>query len=756
MHAGMRRLYDLGFALHFIRPRSKVPVESGWTTGPRKNWNQLEEKFDKNFNLGVRLGTPSRLPDGTYLAVVDCDVKSALPEHMAEMKHKLAELGIKDAPTVFSGRGNGSMHFYVRTQTPLTPARVGQASVKVKVLMPDTPVSKWEREKLGERDLRAGLRLRAAWEISLMGEGQQVVLPPSVHPDTGKLYRWKDAPEHFESFPLFKWENESPKKSEESVKDFTFTPEDVDLDLSDLTPGMVALIADGEGCSDRSAGLLIAAVAMLKAHMSENEVLSVLTDKNLFLGSAAFEHAKTNDRTRAARWLSRYTLPKARLDSPAQAFDDDLSDGPRLPEKEAKAQEVEVLREDWRHRLERCGDDSGRPKSTLANLILILRNEVNEAVFKRDDFAGSEVYGIRPPWGGDDGAEIRDIDVTRMKTWFAAKFRIEPPTDKLNEAVAAVGDLNRFHPVRDYLNSLDWDGVPRIDSWIKRHMNGRAPEPYLSEISAKTLVALVSRVFEPGCKYDHVLILEGKQGYGKSTALRILTSPWFSDATIDVRDKDAVLALKSVWCLELGELSGMRHAEVNAMKEFITRQTDRIRLPYGKRTENFPRQCVFVGTTNDDEYLKDTTGNRRFWPVTVGKVNFDGLREERHQLWAEAVESYRLGEALYLERGEVAEQAKEEQSARQMHDVWVDRIASALSKPWDGFDPKAFTVGELFGPAGPLAEWKENRSEQMRAADALRVLGCARNRARVNGAQVRVWTIPDRLAQVGTTQDDDI
>ena len=194
-------------------------------------------------------------------------------------------------------------------------------------------------------------------------------------------------------------------------------------------------------------------------------------------------------------------------------------------------------------------------------------------------------------------------------------------------------------------------------------------EPYLSSVSIKFFLAMVTRIFQPGCQWDHVLILEGKQGTRKSTAARIIASDkWFCDNLPDLKDKDAMLNLQGAWLIELGELKSVKHSDSATVKAYLTRRVDRVRAPYGKRSIDIPRQSVFIGSVNEHEYFKDPTGNRRFWPVAIQECDVERLAKDRSQLFAEAKFLYDQGkEKLYLE-GKALEQAIEAQEEKMVDD----------------------------------------------------------------------------------------
>lgn len=745
-----RLLYDLGFAVHWLKPKSKAPIKSGWASGKRDPWDVLEKEHVPNYNLGVRLGRASTFKDGTCLSVIDCDVKSINPADRAEMEEKLKELvGDLKTLTVWTGRGNGSRHIYVRGKDPLPSRRYSQSPHKVQLLMPSTPPSKRELETIPKKQLEKGIRSRAAWEISLMGNGMQTVLPPSLHPDTGLEYRAKGKLESYTDIALFTLDetaleaSKSPPTRAREAKDITFV--EVDLVSSDLPDSVVDAIISGKGVTDRSATLFEVALQMFRKGYSRDQVVSVLTDPENFLASCAYDHTHSSDRTVAAQWLEKYTIGKAERETSARAqFEDDVEIASALPEDQAEQQAADLIDEgDWREGIERGSNEQGaRPKATLKNLVLILRGEASPKVIRHNEFSGSDFYSENAPWGGRKDKELADQDLIDIKYWLSETHRFEPATGLIMEAVKKIGAMNRFHPVRDYLKGLEWDGTPRLDNWLFTYLNARGPKKYVRAIGAKTLIAMVKRVMEPGCKFDQVLILEGAQGVGKSTAVRILSEPWFSDGDIDIQDKDGVMAMRSIWVVELGELSGMRKADTDKQKEFISRQSDRIRAPYGRLSENFPRQCIFIGTTNSDHYLKDLTGNRRFWPVKVGALERDALKRDRDQLLAEALTAYQWGEPVYLDQDDAQKEAEREQEKRVFQDSWLGTIERFLAARVDGiggrsdFNYDEFTTAELL--EFPLKS-RDTRQDQMRVSDCMKQLGYVKFRKRREGLLGYFW-----------------
>lgn len=752
-----RRLWTLGLAILWLHPKSKRPIDTGWTTGPRHSGKRLRDQYRDGFNIGVRLGTPSKV-GGKYLAAIDCDVKSTDPRHKAEMEKKLAELfpGLNErSPRSQTGRGNGSCHVFILTEKAAGPRRLSQSSEKVKVKMPSAKASKGDAANLSPAELAAGWRMRTAWEIALMGTGQQVVLPPSIHPDTSKPYVWVfglEDPSQLSTIDVDTVGSGSGGVQKSSTEPagsdkFKFQTEDIDLLSSSVPDPLIDMWLTGKECSDRSAGLLIVAEALVKAseRFTVNQMLTALTDKDSYLGQAPYVHARTQDRNKAAYWVYRYTLKRAIRD-----YDISISFGvidaralkeigETLTDDEAKTQVNELCPTDVVE-----FNDEGKPYSSLKNVISMFCRSYGRTIFRFNEFSGLETHGVNTAWAKKD-EEITDAHLAQIVHWFSKSYRIEPAVDKILKAITVISRRNTFHPPREYLRRLVWDGVPRIDTWLKDYMGAVGPEPYISDVSRKTLVALVKRVFFPGCKYDQVLILEGKQGIGKSTALRNLVGDeWFSDAHVNIADKDGVLAIKSAWLVELGELSGMRQADADLLKEFISRRTDKIRVPYGRRPEAFPRQCIFIGTTNSAAYLKDLTGNRRYWPVTVTKVLYNEIEKVASQLLAEAVYWCDLDEPLYL-RNKANDQAAAEQEARLEEDAWVHLIGDFLQRqkesPTENFPVDRFSLNDIFSDWGPLPKSPDHPQNQKRVSAALRKLGYDNKPVKIDGVPKRLWVL---------------
>jgi putative DNA primase/helicase len=249
---------------------------------------------------------------------------------------------------------------------------------------------------------------------------------------------------------------------------------------------------------------------------------------------------------------------------------------------------------------------------------------------------------------------VSEEDVVRIRHWFEVEHKVQVSGKNVLDALQIVSRQNRLHPVRDYLSSLSWDGQPRVDAWLEKFCSVTPTSPahqrLIRAVSRKWLVSCVARAMTPGCKVDTILILEGKQGIGKSTALRALAGEdFFCDGLIEFGGKDACQAIQGVWIYELAELDAILRGDSGSTKAFLSRPTDKFRPPYGRTPVTVPRSVVFCGTVNHSGYLKDHSGNRRFWIVTCGEgINAEGIRANRDQLWAEARVPFEQGEPWHL------------------------------------------------------------------------------------------------------------
>lgn len=317
---------------------------------------------------------------------------------------------------------------------------------------------------------------------------------------------------------------------------------------------------------------------------------------------------------------------------------------------------------DWRSSLTRRG---GRYIGDERNISQALRFAPELAGLLRFNEFASQIEMIRmPPWGSD-GAEWADRDDIALKIWLQERDIDCRSTTSIADTVALVARERQWHPLRNRLLSLKWDGGTRLCGWLRDYLNATDDQRYLAAVGTAWMVGAVARVMQPGTQVDHVLVLAGPQGAGKTQTARILAlePEYFLGNLPDLRNKDAALVLSGRWIVELAELSAVRRAEVEATKSFITQCEDTYRPPYGRRSVSIPRQCVFIGTTNETLFLRDRTGNRRWWPVSVGTIDLELLRKDVEQLWAEAVRLYQSGHPWHL-TGEALKLAEEAQAER--------------------------------------------------------------------------------------------
>lgn len=353
------------------------------------------------------------------------------------------------------------------------------------------------------------------------------------------------------------------------------------------------------------------------------------------------------------------------------------------------------------------------PKPTLRNATLILEHDSRwRGRVQLNAFSGQVEV---------DREGLTDTVTSGISIWLDEHYGVDLSSAKVDEAIRWVSCNHEYHPVRRYLGSLKWDGKARLDGLLCDYF-GAMETTLNAEIGRKFMVAAVARVKQPGCKVDTVMTLVGAQGQGKSTAIGILGGHWYSDTDIDPHGKDAYQQISGVWLYEVAEVekwNGRRDQSV--IKAFLSSQKDRYRPPYGRNTIESLRQVVFVATTNTVEFLADHTGSRRWWPVKIGvdgPIDLGALREDRDQLWAEALYAYNQGENWYLDKEQsavLADESDEHQSA----DPWLDKASIWLETRGH----EAYTSADLLNDAIGLTADKQQRRHSNRLAAVMRDLG---------------------------------
>jgi predicted P-loop ATPase len=370
------------------------------------------------------------------------------------------------------------------------------------------------------------------------------------------------------------------------------------------------------------------------------------------------------------------------------------------------------------------GDSKGRPLlMNLNNALIALENDLFADQLGFDDMLQAAVIQQSDP------RPLTDDDVSDIHRWIQRNGLKSIGLETVRQAVEYFARRRRFHPVRDYLDALEWDGQKRINVWLITMM-GCELSPYHQAIGRLFLISMVARIYNPGCQGDYMLIFEGPQGTLKSSACRALAEPWFDDNLPDVTNKDSSQYLRGKWLIEVSEMHAFSRVESTHLKAFLSRRTERYRPAYGHLEVFEPRQCVFIGTSNRDTYLRDDTGGRRFWPVQCGNVALDRLFEDRDQLFAEAVHAFKAGDHWWPDREFERTYIQPVQTSRHEEDIWDDKIwekaqdlieaQRSLGKPH-----MDVTVAQVASALG-IPIHAQDRACQMRIAASLKRFGFVR------------------------------
>ncbi len=385
-------------------------------------------------------------------------------------------------------------------------------------------------------------------------------------------------------------------------------------------------------------------------------------------------------------------------------------------EREASAR-MDFAEADWKKELEY--NRQGILINSLKNLLLILNNDENlKGIVFNQLSDGMEIKGD-VPWShpskfwrdADDAQLISYVDLT-YGNFSARNYDI---------AVSKVTDDRSYHPIKEFLSSLpEWDELPRVDTLLVDFL-GAVDNDYVRAVTRKTLVAAIARVMNPGCKFDTMLVLSGPQGKGKSTLIAKLCGEWFNDSLLlsDTKDKTAAEKLQGYWILEIGELAGLKKTDIETLRGFLSRQNDIYRAAFGRRATPHPRQCVFIGTTNADTYLRDITGNRRFWPVKVPgsdtRHSWELTKDDVEQIWAEALYYYKQNEPLHLPKELEPIAVKEQKEAMEQDEregTIRDYLEMLLPENWDSmslYERRNFINGSEFEGSRKVGVKKRNR-----------------------------------------------
>lgn len=453
--------------------------------------------------------------------------------------------------------------------------------------------------------------------LDVKGDGGYVVAPPSVHA-SGAPYRWKEPPTQTAIAPLPEWLAAS---SSARGKARGAGGHIADLELPEE---IVQLIIHGMPKGERSEAVHRVLKALLSAGADEPTIMSLMMDPENGIGD--------KPREQDAKWL-RGEIKRAR----------------------------KKLNSRFTHNAN--GVITANSQHNIDEAIRLVGVQL-----RYDMFAGQ--YLIDGLQGA--GPRLDDAGLDRLWLVIDAKFHFRPSVKFFETVIKDRARKNAFHPVREYLDGLKWDKVPRLDTWLTTYA-GAKDTPYTRAVGALPLIAAVRRVRQPGTKFDEMLTLCSGEGKDKSTALEILgvQEDWFcDDVSLNVRSKEMIEQVQGIWIVECADLKGIRKSESGAVKNLLSRRRDKARLAYDRLPSTVSRTCVFFGTTNDPAFLRSTTGNRRFWPVEIDAFDLAALRGDRDQLWAEAAAREAKSESIRLDP-QLYDAAREEQEAKRVEDPFV-------------------------------------------------------------------------------------
>ena len=744
--AAIGPLREAGFALHWIHPRQKRPVGDGWSEAPVASLEQLRATHRPGYNLGVRLGEPSAVAGG-FLIAFDFDIRvpEMANEVWAAFRELFPDVTVADLPCVASGSGGESRHLYAITDKPFRSKRLWTSEGRHR-----DAAGKWHFD--AEIEMFAGGKQTVLPPSIHPSTGQPYTWLRSFDFDMLDLgigpFIPSAAIERLEVVDDagFAYEDREP---------LTFKPGQLERLLADVPVSdlhyddwvrLGQALHHQFGGSQVGLDLWIEHTRRSKKFTGDSQIREMKRIKWRSFGKyrgKAVTLATVSEWAQAARVdAMRDQFDDLDDDEPAAAvlasgasaddYDDILGggDAPAISDLDllgggADADDsIESLLDgnnDWISLLDL--NEEGAIKPTLPNVELMLCNDPRlVGLAQINEFTQETVQrlppGVKSPRRKNPAKPTRQLegriwqvtDTLNGELWsddrdFGIRSILEAPKTQggyglkisdrdLKAAIVLAANRSAFHPVREYLNSVTWDGKPRVESLFTTYV-GAADDSYTRDVSRLMLVAAVTRIFEPGHKFDFAVILEGMQGKRKSTFIQALGKSWFAELDGDFHDpKQMVELMQGAWIMEIPELSGFNRGDVRSIKAFISRQRDRARLAYARRAGEFPRQCIFIGSTNDREYLKDDTGGRRFWPMLCAtpEIDIEHLLQNVDQIWAETLSLYRDMRAaqpygtlpLFLAREEskiIAARLQESRRVESVDDGNAGRIAEWLSQP---------------------------------------------------------------------------
>jgi len=664
-----------------------------------KEWEKLtksEIALDHPRNYGVALNSET--------VVIDVDAKSG---GAASYKKLLKDLGMPDTAafnTLAVNSGNKGLHVYLRKPKGLN--------------------TKYKDKNY------PGIEFRS--------EGMQMVGPYSIHPDTHRTYTFRDDTRSISDAPqalldLIKKSDELPTTA------LTQTTQDTDTItrfikyLQDEAPA-----TEGEGGDNFT---FIVACQGKDLGLSQDSTYSLMMQ--WWNEKCVPPWAATDLYTKVTNAYNHGSKPI----------------GHKSPEAQFKAIEDDdslAIDMHWDHK-----GKTAELRPTLNNIVNYFKlPEVGLRGMLRYNQLSREIEFVKPaPW--HNGSETQrtwcDSDAINGKYFLSASRKFDVSVQLIHEAATVSAFATKYNPLTNYLDAIEWDGVERIGSWLTDFL-GADSSIYTRVVGRKMLIAAVARAYRPGIKFDHVLVLEGAQGVGKSTACQILGGRWYADANLDPSSKDAVSVIQGKWIVELSEMTTTRKSEADALKAFISRQEDRVRAAYARTTEDYPRTCIFIGTINPEEnmgYLKDRTGSRRFWPVLVHQLKKAKFEKVVDQLWAEAKVAFQAGEELYIVDPETHMMALFESNKRKVADPWFHTVDSYVSsmKDIEGNVLDVFFVEDIWADAIKGDTARFSTSDKARLCSIMRELGFEGKQVNYNGKQRYGYVLPETKPDRGVYEE---
>jgi hypothetical protein len=738
-------LRTAGFALHYLHPRTKRPIGDEWSEAPIRSLEELRRTHARGNNIGVRTGEPSELASGGYLHIADLDIR--IPDLADEAWETFAELfpdvDVEDLPCVASGSGGESRHLYLITDKPFFSKKLAVSEGKHR-----GPDGKWHYD--WEIELFGTLKQVALppsihpdtgrpYEWLRPFDFSMLALGAGPHVPAAAIERLAVA-----MAEKYDFETRDPLTFEpgQLERDLDDIPEERIDDYHDWI-ALGQALHHQFGASDEGFDLWIE-VSKRSPKFEQNDIRGLRRKWRGFGRNRRQPVTMATVRqwaldARRARLISQFDeepeddafdaeedpAPVGAVDLDAllvgegaedvvEADEIDSIDSIGTATAAGAASSVPDHAKAWMEQLQFT--DKGGIAGTLHNVAVIIRNDPRlVGVPQINEFTQETVQrrtpGRHAPRRRNAAKQMLQLegriwqvkDTLNGELWsddrdFNIRAILEAPTTQggygfkvsdrdLKAAIVLAANDHAFHPVREYLNRAAWDGVNRAERLFIDYL-GAADNAYHRAAARMMLVAAVCRVFEPGHKFDFAVILEGVQGKRKSTFVRILGRRWYAELDGDFHDaKQMIELMQGAWILEIPELSGFTRSDVRAIKAFMSRQSDRARLAYARRAGSFPRQCIFIGSTNDREYLKDDTGGRRFWPIAceVEEIDTDALERHVDQVWAEAFAIYREMRVkqphgtlpLYLD-GAALQQALGLQESRRV-ETEADALAGLIS-----------------------------------------------------------------------------